>query len=269
MEVRANALGVLDGISWKGFEDKRVEFRIGCALIPGELNLRFLTEEEKEKINSHPFFRSKPLWKNADRYFGLESKNTDVRSLGDDNHPIRKALFAFQLLKPGSIFLEGIYLFNPETGEVQGKQWTPPYPDFYLSYEFFLDDVTKVAKILMKLQSVDFEKKLSLRIACDRFNKVYRDIQPEDKLIDLMIAFEALFLTPSRRGGKGPRIGKNCSELIKETNTEKKKIRTNIERAYLIRNDVLHSSPFDRTEILILLPSLEEYLRKSILCLIP
>lgn len=71
-----------------------------------------------------------------------------------------------------------------------------------------------------------------MRIACSRFIKSNHHLDIEDMLIDLMISFEALFIqSGSRHLNKGHRIGKRCSEEIKENNAEGKQIYRDLTRA--------------------------------------
>lgn len=242
------------------FMEKQEEINQGLELIPNQLKIRKVIDTDVVWTQDQLPSRGQ---------FLIEWENCDSSAFSDEFNLISKTLLALRLLKPSKVSLKNNYSFT--IGSKIIDMWHPvvqlPTPSFYqsITYTLWVEDKEALINIVVKLKATDFNKDSSIRIACDRFNKVYRDIQPEDKLIDLMIAFEALFLTPSRRGSKGPRIGRNCSELIEESKAEKKKIRKHIGRAYLIRNNVLHNSPFDRTEILILLPSLEEYLRKSIL----
>ena len=83
-----------------------------------------------------------------------------------------------------------------------------------------------------------------------------------------MVGFEALFIY-GRKGNKGHLIGKRCSEKIKKDKSEQNVIYKQLKESYNLRNDILHGLPFNISDILQRLPALEDYLRRSILHLIP
>jgi len=270
-----NALGILEGISWKSYPAGDLEgIRTGYDLIPNKLQLRLLTEEEKREIALHPLLSSTPLIHPVERYFVLESKNTTTNDILNANHPIKKGLLAFQLLKPGGVFLEGIYLFNPTTGKIQGKMQTLPIPPVHIMYEFILYEINNVISILNRLQSIDLETNHSLRIACDRFSRSYNDVHSEDKLIDLCIGLEALFFKDVKKryrrvSGRGMTIGLACSMLLGKNDAIRNEILNNIIEAFEKRNDVVHGEVTDIGEIYKCASFIEDYLRRSIFSLIP
>lgn len=274
--VRVDALGVLKGISWKSYPAGNLEkIRTGYDLIPKQLRFRLLNKEEKEKISLHPLLSDTALRGGVERYFVLESKNTTTNSLLEANHPIKKALLAFQLLKPGGVFLEGICLFDTITGKVRGKLYTLPIPIAYTAYEFNLYEIENLVNMINRLQTVDLEKNSSLRIASDRFSSSYNEIPPEDKLIDLCIGMEALFFKDIKDKGdrrvtrKGMIIGLACSMLLGKNDKERHEILKNVKEAFQKRNDVVHGEVTDFGEMYRLSAYLEDYLRRSILRLIP
>jgi len=273
--IRVDALGILEGLSWKSYPAGDLEkIHTGYDLIPNKLRLRLLTEEEKRKIVLHPLLFDTTLESLGERYFVLESKNTTTNALLEANHPIKKALLTFQLMKPGGVFLEGIYLFNPTTGKVQGKLQTLPIPPAYTMYEFILYEIENVRTILNSLQTVDLEANSSLRIACDRFSRSYNDIPFEDKLIDLCIGLEALYFKDVKKKyrrvtRKGMTIGLACSMLLGNNDASRNEILNIIIEAFEKRNDVVHGEVTDIGEMYKYASYLEDYLRRSILCLIP
>ncbi len=78
-------------------------------------------------------------------------------------------------------------------------------------------------------------------VAVRRFNYSYGRANPEDKLIDLMIAFEALFLKGENGGNaQGAIIAVACSALIGKNEKNRKEIREKIKKAYHTRNEIVH-----------------------------
>ena len=169
-------------------------------------------------------------------------------------------------MKAGGIFIDSIYAI--ENGKLS-RIIPPSEPGFLPGYEFSLDEMQNLVAILKKVKTVDFDKNSSFRIACTRFGRSYLDRFDEDKLIDLCIAFEALFLQGKRvRAPMGQVIGLACSMLLGNNIEERKMIKENIELAYSRRNDVVHGKDFDFDQIYALVPDFEDYLRRSLFHLI-
>ena len=146
----------------------------------------------------------------------------------------------------------------------------------YRTYVLDFEEIPRLRRIIKKIQSIDFSKQKSLDLACRRFQRAYEEKDVEDQLIDLMIAFEALFLKGEKGvPSKGKLIAVACSVLIGKSEKEREKIKETLEKAYLIRNSIVHGSECpriksdDRGEVYIdtlpdLVSQVEGYLRESI-----
>ena len=98
-------------------------------------------------------------------------------------------------------------------------------------------------------------------IAIRRFNDSYGRLDPVDRFIDYMIAFEALF-------SEGPgdlryKISLRCATFLEDDQEKALRIYTILKRAYTDRNDVLHGKK-DTLSVKENLPDIEEFLRHSI-----
>ena len=260
-------LGVLSGIYWKTSPDLWEKLEKGFELIPDKLRLRIFTEKDEEIFTSvYPYFALN-LKRGEEKNTVLELKNVSIDELfGKEFDPLTKALLAFRLLKAGGIFIDRVY--GLEHGEIRPMTY-PSEPDLLPGYEFSLDEIENLVAVLKKVQTVDFDKNSPFRIACTRFGRSYLDRFYEDKLIDLCIAFEALFLQGERiRAPMGQVIGLACSMLLGKNIEERKMIKENIELAFSCRNDVVHGQDFDFNQIYNLIPNIEGYLRRSIFHLI-
>ena len=70
-----------------------------------------------------------------------------------------------------------------------------------ITYALDFEEVPTLKKIIKRIQGIDFSKRRSLDLACRRIQRAYEEKDAEGRLIDLMIAFEALFLKGEKRGG--------------------------------------------------------------------
>ncbi len=252
------------------FRKKQGEINKGLELIQKQLRIRKVTEKDVVR------FRDRYRW-GQDQIsnigeFLIEWEYCDTSEFQDEFNLISKTLLALRLLKPDPVYLLTNCSFYKNSNSID--MWYPiiPPPKTYhfqfSRFTLFVEEKESLINIVEKLKSVDFNKHFSFRIACDRLNRSYHNHMFEDILIDLMIGFEALFIK-SRKGNKGHLIGKKCSQLIENNKNKQKPIYHNLKKAYRIRNDILHGSTFNSTEIFQLIPYIEDYLRKSILRLIP
>lgn len=264
MNESMTALGILLGIQWSVEPDMCREIQKGVELVPNELVFRVLTEEDKKKLYDFP---SK---KRAVNYAVLEMKNVTFELIDDRFNPIRTALLSFRLLKPGKIFLECIYGIPNDSKEADFRYIEAPVPDIIPEFwDFRSENKNELVEILHSLLNVDFTKELWFRIACDRFERSYHNYHYEDSILDHCIAFEALYLKGQRASDKGLSIGLGCSMLLGQNNKERRRIYGDIKRVFKIRNDIVHGKPQKTERLDRLLPKLENYLRRSILRLIP
>jgi len=105
---------------------------------------------------------------------------------------------------------------------------------------------TFVIEVLAEqIEKIDFDKRKSFRIACERFNRAYEEHREDEILIDFMIAFEALFLRGERAPSeKGQFIGLGCSILLGNNEKEREEINNFLIKAYNMRNRIVHGSEY-------------------------
>jgi len=262
-------LGVLSGIYWKPSPDLWEKLEEGFELIPGKLRLRIFTEKDRELFTSISPFLELELQRGQEKHTVLEIKNISTNELfAKEFDPLAKTLLAFRLLKAGGIFLDTIHAI--ENG-FKRRIIYPSEPGILPGYEFSLDEIENLIPTIIKVQTVDFDRYPSLRIACTRFGRSYLDRFDEDKLIDLCIGFEALFLKGEYQKselGMGQVVGIACSMLIGKDNAERTDIQINIESGFRLRNKVVHGQEIDvnrQKSIEEILSDFENNLRRSIL----
>ena len=108
-------------------------------------------------------------------------------------------------------------------------------------YSLATHETTELSKLVAKTLKIDLEKRKSLRIALDRFNRAYYEEENEDKLIDYIIAFEALFSSGQRRPQHAV-IPVACAMLLGKSEEERQQITRLLDLAYKTRNHIVHGS---------------------------
>jgi len=102
----------------------------------------------------------------------------------------------------------------------------------------------------------------NMQVALTRFHSSYRG-EPEERIIDQMIAFEAICL-----GGEQElkyRLALRVACLIGRDAKTKDSIFEDMRNAYRLRSKIVHGGPsVDQKELESILPKTEEYLRRSI-----
>lgn len=127
----------------------------------------------------------------------------------------------------------GITTGYPSYGEYVGKQYHLPASE--------LEDFRRFWK------EIDFTH--CNDVALRRFNYSYGRVNPEDKLIDDMIALEALFLEGEKAGTSSKTvIAVGCSTLLGKNREERRRIRKTLMDAYELRNLIVHGSQYCRTK---------------------
>jgi len=183
-----------------------------------------------------------------------------------------KALLAFRLHKTDWIFLDGIYFLYSIPGVDFGRVRYLPGPDIRYSYRLTPKDIDDIKELLMRILSYDFENNVAFKIACERYQRSSYDIFIGDQIIDLCIGYEALFLKGEGLRsdlGMGRIIGLACSMLLGKDETEREKIQDLIIRTFRIRNKLVHGAHVEADDMMQVHTKFREYLRMSILRLLP
>lgn len=259
------------------FRERAKELTEGITLCDGIKIRRFSKEDFDDLKTAPPFFVPPHLRISAD-LFVLEKYVTDEDKDYHEIHNIMlNAVLALRLLKSGGV--RGRSLFHillSDNRQLTSRSWEPephfelPYGSTYvLNYE----EIPELRRLLEKILHVDFSKHRNLHLACKRFQRTYDESDAEDRLIDIVIAFEALFLG----GGKGnlpigQKIANASSTLMGKSDKEKEEIKHFLAKAYSLRNSVVHGVEIEqpivmKSEQLWLdefVLKLEDYLRKSI-----
>jgi len=254
------------------FKEREKVLVEGIDLLDG-VKIRRISKKDLEDLKNTPISLP-PYTQVSPSMFVLEKSMTVERDHEFQPDKImRNVVLALRLVKGG--YVSGSYVFYILLSEKrQLFAWSreeEPRPSDPFIYVLSFDEIPTVKKTLEKIQGIDFTKRKSLRLAFKRFQRAYEEEDVEDRLIDLMIAFEALFL----RGEKAMRpagriVAIACSILLGKNDEEREEIRRLLTKAYSIRNCIVHGAeykkPYLKSEygLLEFVPKIEDYLRASI-----
>ena len=234
-------------------------------LIPDELGFKYLNDDDK-KYYENQYLRNEKL---QHEQMVIEWKHEELKDISDINNPLFKTFHALRLLKEGPVFIRYLYTIDEETAQfVKHSNFVVPdsYMDYHQIYDYELKEeesqsLMQIFDLLNKEEKLDDNIDLSL----DRFQSTYYPKPARDVLLDIMIAFEALFLAGYRASSKGKTLAIACSMLLGKTRSERKTIQETLGKFYLIRNDIVHGSKYDNDEIKENFYTLRNYLRRSII----
>ena len=245
----------------------------------GDFIIRKINEEElkillgKGALNEHHFYPYggflKTIW-----CIELKVKFPSKMRREDLTPYIERIMTALRLFKKGSIYYSAILSYpkiwrdiwiisSHERGKAYGQY-----------YELTDEDVENLKTFWSKFKSLNIQNYQFLDVAIRRFNFSYERKLSEDKLIDYITAFEALYLKGVEKE-LGYRLALRCACFLGKDGEERKKIFEILKSAYDARSKIVHGKPIESKSFKKLLNKLnlnlpelsmqvEEYLRESI-----
>jgi hypothetical protein len=229
-------------------KDMPIDFKKGIEIAPN-LKLRFTKKEDLDLFTTfNPPLAQAIIPYSLGHYVlegSLETKSKPEKSRTEQKikHDIDSAALALRLLKPGYIDANAI-LWIAETDAKKQTQLSAelhPSIDQFSEYCLATHEIPKLCKLTAKTLNIDLEKRKSLRIAVDRFNRSYYEEENEDRLIDYIIAFEALFSSHERRSQHAI-IAVACAMLLGKSEKQRREIINLLDLAYKTRNCIVHGS---------------------------
>jgi hypothetical protein len=109
------------------------------------------------------------------------------------------------------------------------------------TYELTQDEVPQFANFWRKFAAV--KRWPSLDIAIRRFNTAYERGRLDDKLLDYMIAFEALFFRKDERGELRNRLAVRAARFLRKRFDERRVLLKRFLELYDERSRVVHGDP--------------------------
>lgn len=186
---------------------------------------------------------------------------------------VYEVLLAMRLHKSGMVFCK-VFRVEENSKTIMGGSINPPTPWRPSIYQLSISEAEEVDKWVSRITKLDLERNSSFRVACERFSRSCEERRYDDKIIDLAIAFEALFTDDdsSRLGRMGKFVGLGCSMLLGQNAEDRKEISCFMEKAFSIRNKIVHNTNFEKIievngksyGMKDFIAQLQEYLRESI-----
>lgn len=208
-----------------------------------------------------------------------------LEPMGRDLHAeakgtIKKVISTLRLFKCGDIY-DAKYSYMPVSWTLFARGVISSYPSVQPRMQI------KAELRLEKSEIEDFKKfwvtynefipKLNtflfINTAISRFNFAYENNRVEDRLIDYMIAFEALFLKGNENQELNYRLALRTAIMIFTVDDPKTSIFSDMKNAYKLRSLIVHGKNFDEIKrdletkhlkINNFILKIEEYLRRAI-----
>jgi len=172
----------------------------------------------------------------------LKVKFLSKRRREDLTSHVERVMIALRLFKKGSVHIRQ-YLAIQRYGETHGALQPMEGGEVYgPHYELTDENVEKFKTFWSMFKSLNIQNYSFLDVAIRRFNFSYERKLPEDKLIDHITAFEALYL---KGAGEelGYRLALRCAYFLGKDEGERKKIFEILKGAYNARSKIVHGEP--------------------------
>ena len=176
-----------------------------------------------------------------------------------------KLVTALRLFKVGAIgynmiretpLIDTPHLFGGTRGGLGYRRYWGP------KYSLKVEEVDAFKAFWKQFGNIELGQRAPIGIAISRFNYAYERFGIEDKLIDYMIAFEALFFKESERGEFRHKLAVRVARLLGPDYESRRTISKEMMDFYDKRSAVVHGdSPTFQAG---LIEKVEEYLRESI-----
>ncbi len=159
---------------------------------------------------------------------------------------LEKVVHALRLFKAGNVFLLGRLMKSKNELLIAGTSWSiyataAPFSD--PTFTLDADEAGDWSALWRGLQSDGVVKTKYLDVSIRRFSYKSERSRPEDQVVDLAIAAEALFLTEGEaetRGEQAYRLAMRAAYFIESPRWSRRQLNKLMRTAYRIRNAVVH-----------------------------
>lgn len=180
-----------------------------------------------------------------------------------------KVIYALRLFKAGIV---DRIIFKPHIIKYKYGSWEPIWQpvrgsiaidEITFSDRYYLNDyeVADFKKLWNRYNNYDFNKNKPVEIAITRFNYAAEKEPWGEKLVDYIIALEALFLRDNKE--LTYKLALRTAIFLSDDSKERNIIREDIKNAYNLRSKIVHGDFIESGEKG-LITKIEEYVRTSI-----
>ncbi len=175
----------------------------------------------------------------------LKKAQKDPYINGDYDQPLVDLL---RLYKTGLVYAVGtvdvdhnFFLFGSNWSRTDNMQ--PPYWGDHDKYKLTAEDAPELSKLWDIYRDYQAsEKKLFPSLALRRFSQAGNRLQPEDKLVDLMICCEALFLNDLWQGELSYRLALRAAIFLGKDPASRMKVFDFMKGIYDVRSKIVHGA---------------------------
>lgn len=245
--------------------------------LSGKLRIRKIIDRELEELldassygsvipfGEIPSYRyAMELEYETEKIFG-EMKIEDIKPI-PDQVLFGKLLTGLRMFKPGTVgfnFIKTIPAAD-SPGVFAGTRFGLEYRRYWGSgYALTGPEVEAFKDFWKSFSEIDLEQRAQVGIAISRFNYAYERQGLEDKLIDYMIAFEALFFKTGEWGEYRHKLGVRVARLLAKEYDDRKAIAKEMMEFYDARSKVVHGEKTSLKSGFV--EKVEQYLRESIM----
>ena len=180
---------------------------------------------------------------------------------------VEKIILSLRLFKEGDVFSKIVWSADNDYHLILSPSYEIPNTVYSNVYSLKLEEISLINLIFNKINEANFEKRRAIKIACDRFSRSYGRAMHDERIIDFMIAFEALFVKENSPNS-GSIIATGCSYLLGKTDNEREEIYKFFKETYKLRNEIVHGSTMHIIDTDEIACRLKEYLRKCIMTIL-
>ena len=191
--------------------------------------------------------------------------------------PVEDIIRSLRLIKNGVVGIGPKLMkpltWSPDTGTILTYGYPIDVPT-RLDYKLDDKDISVLLSLFPLVKGLDRQRFLFLELALRRFNQSYGRIGLEDRLIDYMIAFEALYLNDTdaqERGEMRFRLALRVAQFLRDQN-QRQSLYREIRTAYDMRSSIVHGDVYEPPKVDgVVIPveefvsRVENYLRESLI----
>lgn len=263
LEIETEELTLTANLKIRTLSNNEFEKNIRMALLPFSQQ-SFLSLSPKNLVLERSF----TIKKNPEVVMNSPTKEqtTETRSL------FTNVINALRLFKKGRVGYDAIFeeIISDWEGGGFRISSSPVLPHTFRGmYKLQESEQNDFIEFWHFFKGVDFKAlDKNFHIATNRFNSAYERKDPEDRLIDYVIALTSLFSRKKERGLDRYRLSMRVALLLETDSEKRKRVRQEILKIYDKRSAIVHGGEIKKFQkfknLTDLVDKTEEYVRRSI-----